>query len=106
MLADTVEGYQQQEKRLISNFKRHFGFVFVQNGLDYIDDGIVHWVERSHPRKLVSFSSSSQLIIFSMPLIMIANFVTYHYNHVELWLKCPCLTILTANNSLLGYYEE
>ncbi|PON74671.1 Tryptophan synthase beta subunit-like PLP-dependent enzyme [Trema orientale] len=51
MLADTVEGYQQRERCLISNFKRHFGFNFIENGVDDIDDGIVHWVERRHPRK-------------------------------------------------------
>lgn len=51
MLAHTVDGYRQQEKRLISNFKRHFGFRFVDSPLNEIDDGIVHWVERCRPRK-------------------------------------------------------
>ncbi|XP_062110511.1 D-cysteine desulfhydrase 2, mitochondrial isoform X1 [Humulus lupulus] len=51
MLADTVEGYQQQEKHLISNFKRHFDLNSIENGLDDIDNGIVHWVERHNPRK-------------------------------------------------------
>ena len=84
MLADTVQGYRQQEKRLISNFKRHFGFNFVENGLDDIEDGIVHWVERRHPRKLVSFSSSFKFLVFSVSLILIANFVIHHCNHVKL----------------------
>ena len=51
MLADAVEGYQQQEKHLISNFKRHFCLNFIENGLNDIDNGIVQWVERRYPRK-------------------------------------------------------
>lgn len=51
MLADTVDGYKQQEKRLISNFKRHFDFHVVDSGLNEIDCGIVHWIERWRPRK-------------------------------------------------------
>ncbi|KAE8023581.1 hypothetical protein FH972_009259 [Carpinus fangiana] len=53
MLADTVDGYKEQEKRLISNFKRCFSFHdLVDHSLNEVhDDGIVNWVERCHPRK-------------------------------------------------------
>lgn len=50
MLADTVDGYRHQEKRLISDFKRHFGSQ-IDRCFDEMDTGIVHWVERRHPRK-------------------------------------------------------
>ncbi|PIA30348.1 hypothetical protein AQUCO_05600052v1, partial [Aquilegia coerulea] len=51
MLADTVEGYIKQEKRLISDFKRLFGLQCVDHALSGVNDGIVNWVERTHPRK-------------------------------------------------------
>lgn len=51
MLADTVDGYKQQEKRLISSFKRCFGFHLVDHSLNEVHGGIVNWVERCHPRK-------------------------------------------------------
>uniref|UniRef100_A0A803PH46 D-cysteine desulfhydrase n=1 Tax=Cannabis sativa TaxID=3483 RepID=A0A803PH46_CANSA len=52
MLADTIEGYRQQEKHLISNFKRHFDLESIGIGLDDIlENGIVDWVERHNPRK-------------------------------------------------------
>nr|XP_011457423.1 PREDICTED: D-cysteine desulfhydrase 2, mitochondrial [Fragaria vesca subsp. vesca] len=50
MLADTYDGYRHQEKRLISNFKRHF-HTHIDHCFNDIDKGIVHWVERCHPRK-------------------------------------------------------
>ncbi|KAF5175196.1 D-cysteine desulfhydrase 2 protein [Thalictrum thalictroides] len=51
MLADTVEGYIKHEKRLISDFKRLCGLQCVDRALRGMDDGIVNWVERTHPRK-------------------------------------------------------
>lgn len=51
MLADTIDGYREQEKRLISDFKRCCAFNLADNVLDKLDGGIVHWVERTHPRK-------------------------------------------------------
>lgn len=51
MLADTVDKYQQHETRLISNFKRHFGFPFVESGLNDANESFVHWVDRHGPRK-------------------------------------------------------
>ena len=51
MLADTVDGYRQHEKRLISDFRRHFGFPLVESGLNETVDSVVHWVERCRPRK-------------------------------------------------------
>ncbi|EXB82468.1 Putative 1-aminocyclopropane-1-carboxylate deaminase [Morus notabilis] len=51
MLADTVDKYQQHETRLISNFKRHFGFPFVESGLNDASESVVHWVDRHCPRK-------------------------------------------------------
>ncbi|XP_058082000.1 D-cysteine desulfhydrase 2, mitochondrial isoform X2 [Magnolia sinica] len=50
MLADTLEGYKKQEERLISDFKRLYGFDSFDNELNG-DGGIVNWVERVHPRK-------------------------------------------------------
>lgn len=51
MLADTVDGYKQQERRLVSDFKRCFGFHLIDHGLNEVDRGIVKWVDRCHPRK-------------------------------------------------------
>lgn len=51
MLADTIDGYREQEKRLISEFKRCCALHLTDHALDKVDSGIVHWVERSHPRK-------------------------------------------------------
>ncbi|KAJ7957663.1 D-cysteine desulfhydrase 2, mitochondrial [Quillaja saponaria] len=51
MLADTIGNYRQQEEHLISEFKRHFGFHLNNHCLNKVDGGIVHWVERRHPRK-------------------------------------------------------
>ena len=51
MLADTVDGYKQQERRLVSDFKRCFGFHLIDHSLNEVDHGIVKWVERCHPRK-------------------------------------------------------
>ncbi|OVA17616.1 Tryptophan synthase beta subunit-like PLP-dependent enzymes superfamily [Macleaya cordata] len=51
MLADTIEGYKKQEKRLISDFKRFCGSQKVDNTLNGVHEGIVHWVERTNPRK-------------------------------------------------------
>ncbi|KAK9751121.1 hypothetical protein RND81_02G243600 [Saponaria officinalis] len=50
MLADTFEGYKNQENRLVSDFKR-----FYASDLNDIDnaltDKLVHWVHRDNPRK-------------------------------------------------------
>lgn len=52
MLADRIDGYKRQEKRLISEFKKHFGYpVGVGLGEDEVNGGIVNWVERFRPRK-------------------------------------------------------
>ncbi|KAF8399825.1 hypothetical protein HHK36_015697 [Tetracentron sinense] len=51
MLADTIDGYKKQEKRLISDFKRCCALHLIDHPLNGVDGGIVHWVERSHPRK-------------------------------------------------------
>lgn len=51
MLADKIDGYRKQEKRLISEFKKHFNVEFVDHDVNREDAGIVHWVERGHPRK-------------------------------------------------------
>ncbi|RHN69318.1 putative D-cysteine desulfhydrase [Medicago truncatula] len=50
MLADKIDGYRKQEKRLISEFNKHFNVEFIDHDVNK-DDGIVHWVERDHPRK-------------------------------------------------------
>lgn len=50
-LADTIDGYKQQEKNLISEFKRLFGFLLKKSSLNEVDGEIVHWVERCRPRK-------------------------------------------------------
>lgn len=54
-LADTIDGYKQQEKQLISEFKRLFGFLLNNSSLNVVDGEIVHWVERCRPRKCVIF---------------------------------------------------
>uniref|UniRef100_A0A7N0UXW5 D-cysteine desulfhydrase n=1 Tax=Kalanchoe fedtschenkoi TaxID=63787 RepID=A0A7N0UXW5_KALFE len=51
MLADSIDGYLKKEKELISDFKRQFGLHAFENVLNKIDGGVVHWVERRHPRK-------------------------------------------------------
>ncbi|XP_077227980.1 pyridoxal-5'-phosphate-dependent enzyme family protein isoform X2 [Tasmannia lanceolata] len=51
MLADTIEGYKRQEKCLIFDFKRLCGLEHLDDALNGVDGGIVHWVERTHPRK-------------------------------------------------------
>jgi hypothetical protein len=58
MLADTLERYQEQEKSLISDFKG----LCHEDCRDVIGaDGLVHWVDRSSPRKyaLVKYSYCS-----------------------------------------------
>lgn len=50
-LVDTIDGYKQQEKNLISEFKRLFGFLLKNSSLNEVDGEIVHWVERCRPRK-------------------------------------------------------
>ncbi|XP_010250939.1 PREDICTED: D-cysteine desulfhydrase 2, mitochondrial isoform X2 [Nelumbo nucifera] len=52
MLADTIEGYRKQEKRLISEFKMLCSVHLVDHPLNEVDGGIVNWVERSHPRNV------------------------------------------------------
>ncbi|KAF5201834.1 hypothetical protein FRX31_008579 [Thalictrum thalictroides] len=42
MLADTVEGYIKEEKRLISDFKRLCGSQCVHHALSGMDNDIVH----------------------------------------------------------------
>lgn len=51
MLADTVDGYRNQEKQLISDFKRCFNFDIIDELLNGVDHALVHWVERSKRRK-------------------------------------------------------
>ncbi|PNY08730.1 1-aminocyclopropane-1-carboxylate deaminase-like protein [Trifolium pratense] len=50
MLADKIDGYRKQEKRLISEFNKHFNVEFIDHDVNK-DAGIVHWVERERPRK-------------------------------------------------------
>ncbi|KAF5450182.1 hypothetical protein F2P56_030553 [Juglans regia] len=51
MLADTIDGYKQQERRLVSDFKRCFSFHLTDHSLNEVDSGMVNWVQRFHPRK-------------------------------------------------------
>ena len=51
MLADTIDGYRKKEKYLISDFKHWTAFHHIDHVLKGMDGGIVHWVERGHPRK-------------------------------------------------------
>ncbi|KAK1269549.1 hypothetical protein QJS04_geneDACA006453 [Acorus gramineus] len=48
MLADDIEGYQRQEKRLVSDFTRLYGLDYVEPA---VHGDIVHWVNRIRPRK-------------------------------------------------------
>ncbi|KAL5984465.1 hypothetical protein ACLOJK_018570 [Asimina triloba] len=50
MLADTLAGYKKHEERLISDFKRLNMIDSFEHHLNK-DGGIVHWVDRVHPRK-------------------------------------------------------
>ncbi|KAI4317337.1 hypothetical protein L6164_025211 [Bauhinia variegata] len=51
MLADTIDRYREREERLIFEFKKHFNVQFIDHNVNKVGAGIVHWVERSHPRK-------------------------------------------------------
>ncbi|XP_022726791.1 D-cysteine desulfhydrase 2, mitochondrial-like isoform X2 [Durio zibethinus] len=51
MLADKIDAYRKQERRLISECKRQFCFPLDSHELNGSHDGIVHWVDRCHPRK-------------------------------------------------------
>ncbi|MCL7033084.1 hypothetical protein MKW94_008892 [Papaver nudicaule] len=51
MLADTVEGYRKQEKRLISDFKSFCCSQNLDQSLSGDNDSIVQWVDRMNPRK-------------------------------------------------------
>ncbi|KAG6654888.1 hypothetical protein CIPAW_05G176800 [Carya illinoinensis] len=51
MLADTMDGYKQQERRLVSDFKRCFSFHLTDHSLNEENSGMVNWVQRFHPRK-------------------------------------------------------
>ncbi|XP_050947187.1 D-cysteine desulfhydrase 2, mitochondrial isoform X5 [Cucumis melo] len=50
MLADRIDGYKRQEKRLISEFRKHFGAP-LDLDKDEVNGGIVNWVERLRQRK-------------------------------------------------------
>ncbi|RYQ83163.1 hypothetical protein Ahy_B10g101787 isoform A [Arachis hypogaea] len=50
MLADKIDGYKQQEDRLISEFQNHFNVQFSDHNINE-DGGIVYWVERGRPRR-------------------------------------------------------
>ncbi|XP_057737748.1 D-cysteine desulfhydrase 2, mitochondrial [Arachis stenosperma] len=50
MLADKIDGYKQQEERLISEFQNHFNVQFSDHNINE-DGGIVYWVERGRPRR-------------------------------------------------------
>ncbi|XP_021293584.1 D-cysteine desulfhydrase 2, mitochondrial isoform X4 [Herrania umbratica] len=51
MLANTIDAYREQERRLIFEFKRQFCFLLDIHKLNGADDGIVHWVDHIRPRK-------------------------------------------------------
>ena len=50
MLADSFEKYRERERRLISDFNKHFG-LGLNHVIDELDMGVVQWVERHQPRK-------------------------------------------------------
>lgn len=51
MLADTIDGYQKKEESLISEFHRCFTLQLDEQVQTGLEGGLVHWVERSSPRK-------------------------------------------------------
>ncbi|CAN4092524.1 unnamed protein product [Withania somnifera] len=51
MLADTIDGYQKKEESLICEFRRCFTLHLSEQVLTGFEPGLVHWVERSSPRK-------------------------------------------------------
>lgn len=65
MLAGTIDGYKQQERDLICEFKRLFGFLLNNSRLTEVDGETVHWVERCRPRKCVISSLFSVDFVLS-----------------------------------------
>lgn len=53
MLADTFDGYRKLEQRLVTEFLRCCAYPLSTEIVDKLNDGIVHWLERRHPRKYV-----------------------------------------------------
>lgn len=51
MLADTLERYKEKEKSLITNFTSMHQLAILELTTNRADGGIVHWVERAHPRR-------------------------------------------------------
>ncbi|GAA0164687.1 deaminase [Lithospermum erythrorhizon] len=51
MLADTVDGYREKEKSLISEFCSSYQSSVVKHNSSRINNGIVQWVQRTLPRK-------------------------------------------------------
>ncbi|XP_031741182.1 D-cysteine desulfhydrase 2, mitochondrial isoform X2 [Cucumis sativus] len=51
MLADRIDGYKRQEKRLISEFRKHFDVPLDLGRDEEVNGGIVNWVERLRQRK-------------------------------------------------------
>ncbi|KAL8156994.1 hypothetical protein AgCh_001918 [Apium graveolens] len=51
MLADTFDGYRNLEQRLVTEFLRCSSFPFSPEVVKKLNDGVVHWLERRHPRK-------------------------------------------------------
>lgn len=51
MLADNIDGYRKMEDRLVSDFNRSCVLPLTEQVLNRVNGGIVHWVERWHPRK-------------------------------------------------------
>lgn len=53
MLADTFDGYRNLEQRLVTEFLRCCALPLSPEVVNKLNDGIVHWLERRHPRKYV-----------------------------------------------------
>ncbi|KAL1804514.1 hypothetical protein ACET3Z_033161 [Daucus carota] len=67
MLADTFDGYRNLEQRLVTEFLRFCAFSLCAEVVDRLNDGLVHWLERPHPRKyIVSNFAKVSFILFSL----------------------------------------
>jgi hypothetical protein len=51
MLADTLEGYKQRERSLVSDFEKVFPEIYHGMVEDATHDNLVQWVERFSPRR-------------------------------------------------------
>lgn len=101
MLANTIDGYRQHEKHLISEFQEIFGVQLDDNSLNKVDGGIVYWEERCQPRKFVISSPSGYLMVvsvafiyiyFTCPRFLLNLFQTWVKAFLEIYFRCTLVS--------------